>query len=198
VCGVIAGIFQLILAPILEPDVRGYRVRSGDHRRWSIGCRLRRACCVRDDVSRSIHLHLFSSARQAKYLIFGLIVFGVLSVGGRGRSPIWLTSAERPRGMRMLILARRFPSRNSSSRSGWLLSKERNKARESKHEDVVEAKVYDIAESVRRLSKELYQIKSMRFLTKYWPRWLSKLTEDEKRSFSKRSQETELNRLKAG
>ncbi len=182
VCGVIAGIFQLILAPILEPTsvvtAFGQGIPTIGASGAVYGVLVAFAMMFPD---RYIYIY-FLLPVKAKYLIFGLIVFGVLSVGGQGAIANLAHLGGAAAGYAyVLILARRFPFQKFIEQIGWLLSKERNKARESKHEDVVEAKVYDIAEKRPKTEQELYQIKIDEILDKIGRGGYQSLTEDEKK-----------------
>ncbi len=118
------GFRSTLLAPILEPTSVVDRSGQGYPDDRSFGRRLWRACCVRDDVPRPIHLHLFPPARSRQNIfIFGLIVFGVLSVGGQGAIANLAHLGGAAAGyVYVLILARHFPFQRFIEQIGWLIN----------------------------------------------------------------------------
>jgi membrane associated rhomboid family serine protease len=182
VCGVIAGIFQLVLAPILEPGsvvtALGQGIPTIGASGAVYGVLVAFAMMFPD---RYIFIY-FLLPVKAKYLIFGLIVFGVLSVGGQGAIANLAHLGGAAAGYAyVLVLARRFPFQRFIEQIGWLLNKERYKRKEEKHEDVVDAKVFDIGEKRPKTEQELYQMKIDEILDKIGRGGYQSLTEDEKK-----------------
>jgi hypothetical protein len=181
-CGIIAGIAQLLLAPLLEPtsvvDRFGQGIPTIGASGAVYGVLVAFAMMFPD---RYIFIY-FLIPVKAKYLIFGLIVFGVLSVGGQGAIANLAHLGGAAAGYAyVLILARRFPFQRFIEQLGGLINKERYKRKEAQHEDVVEAKVYDIGEQRPKTEQELYQAKIDEILDKIGRGGYQSLTEDEKK-----------------
>jgi membrane associated rhomboid family serine protease len=180
VCGIIAGIAQLVLAPLLEPgsviDRFGQGIPTIGASGAVYGVLVAFAMMFPD---RYIFIY-FLLPVKAKYLIFGLIVFGVLSVGGQGAIANLAHLGGAAAGYAyVLILARRYPFQRFIEQIGWLINKERYKRKEA--EEVVEAKVFDINEQRPKTEQELYQIKIDEILDKISRGGYQSLTEEEKK-----------------
>ena len=181
-CGIIAGIAQLLLAPLLEPtsvvDRFGQGIPTIGASGAVYGVLVAFAMMFPD---RYIFIY-FLLPIKAKYLIFGLIVFGVLSVGEQGAIANLAHLGGAAAGYAyVLILARRFPFQRFIEQIGWLINKERYKRSRPVHEDVGEAKVFDIGEQRPKTEQELYQMKIDEILDKIGRGGYQSLTEEEKK-----------------
>ena len=181
-CGIIAGIAQLLLAPLLEPtsvvDRFGLGIPTIGASGAVYGVLVAFAMMFPD---RYIFIY-FLLPIKAKYLIFGLIVFGVLSVGEQGAIANLAHLGGAAAGYAyVLILARRFPFQRFIEQIGWLINKERYKRSRPVHEDVGEAKVFDIGEQRPKTEQELYQMKIDEILDKIGRGGYQSLTEEEKK-----------------
>jgi membrane associated rhomboid family serine protease len=176
VCGVVAGMAQLVLAPIFEPStILGPTLGASGA---VYGVLVAFAMMFPD---RYIFIY-FLLPIKAKYLIFGLIVFGVLSVGGQGTIANLAHLGGAAAGYAyILILARRYPFQKFIEQLGWLINKERYKRKETPYEHVTEAKVFDIKEQRPKTEQELYQMKIDEILDKIGRGGYQSLTEEEKK-----------------
>ena len=180
-CGVVAGLTQLLLAPMLEPmsviDRTGAGIPTIGASGAVYGVLVAFAMLFPD---RYIYLY-FLVPLKAKYFIFGLIVFGVLSVGSQTAIANLAHLGGAVAGyIYILILTKRFPLQSAIDRLGWWLNSRRFRQGETIHEDVVDAKVYDINEKPKT-EQEINQMKIDQILDKISSGGYQSLTEEEKR-----------------
>jgi len=181
-CGIVAGLTQLVLSPILEPGSvitsYGQVIPTVGASGAVYGVLVAFAMMFPD---RYIFLY-FLVPVKAKYLISGMIILGIMSVGNHTAIANLAHLGGAAAGYAyVLILARRYPFQRFIEQIGWLINKERYKRRETQHEDVVEAKVYDIGEQRPRTEQELNQLKIDAILDKISQGGYQSLTEEEKR-----------------
>ena len=181
-CGIVAGVTQLVLSPILE---QGSVVTSYGQVIPTVGASgavygvLVAFAMMFPD--RYIFIY-FLLPIKAKYLVFGMIILGIMSVGNHTAIANLAHLGGAAAGYAyVLILARRYPFQRLIEQLGWLINKERFKRREPQHEETVEAKVYDIGEQRPKTEQELYQIKIDEILDKIGRGGYQSLTEDEKK-----------------
>ena len=139
-CGVVAGLSQLILAPIFEPALGPTIGASGA----IYGVMIAFAAMFPD---RYIFLY-FLIPVKVKYFVIILIVFGVMSVGGQGNVANLAHLGGAVAGYIYILYDRRrlTRGRNTSSFQSWTSSTRWSNPSTSST-DVVDAKIYDIKES---------------------------------------------------
>jgi membrane associated rhomboid family serine protease len=176
-CGVVAGLTQLLLAPILEPMTVERAVPTIGASGAVYGVLVAFAMLFPD---RYIYIY-FLLPLKAKYFIFGLIVLGVFSVGSQSTIANLAHLGGALTGyVYILILTKRFPLHDAVERLGWWLNSRRYKRTEQSHEDIVDAKVYEINEKPKT-EQELNQKKVDEILDKISIGGYQSLTEEEKR-----------------
>lgn len=185
-CGVVAGIFQLVLAPIFEPgsliDPWGRAIPTVGASGAVYGVLIAFGMMFPD---RQIFLY-FLIPVKAKYLIAGLIVLGVLSVGGPGNVANLAHLGGAFAGYFYIMMDRRkAPTRGLfDSISYWIHA--RSSRHTSKHqENIVDAKVYDIHDGSRieedKSEQEVTQRQIDDILDKISRGGYQSLTEEEKK-----------------
>ncbi|HLF20597.1 MAG TPA: rhomboid family intramembrane serine protease [Bacteroidota bacterium] len=137
-CGVMAGLCQLFLAPILEPSLAPVVGASGA----VFGVLVAFAMMFPD---RYIFLY-FLIPVKAKYLVMFLIAWGVMSIGGQTNVANLAHLGGAFAGYVFLLYdTRRMPFQDAVDRLTWSLNK--FSARwASKHDDTVDAKIVDFTE----------------------------------------------------
>ncbi len=181
VCGIVAGLSQLVFAPMLEPmsmvDNFGRGIPTVGASGAVYGVLVAFAMMFPD---RYIFLY-FLIPIKAKYFILGMIALGVYSVGDQGSVANLAHLGGAVAGaIYVLYLARRFPFQSLIERFGWWLNSRRYRKSEDAHEDAVDAKVFDI-NTRPKTEQELYQEKIDGILDKIGRGGYQSLTEDEKK-----------------
>ncbi len=181
VCGVAAGISQLILAPLLEPTSVVSLSGAGIPTVGASGAVY--AVLVAFGMmfpDRYIYLY-FLLPVKAKYFIFGLIALGVLSIGDQGTIANLAHLGGAAAGyVYVLYVARRFPFQSLVDQLGRWLNSRRFRRKEDPYREVVDAKVFDINERPKT-EQELNQIKIDEILDKISRGGYQSLTEEEKK-----------------
>lgn len=181
VCGIVAGLSQLILAPILEPasvvDRFGGGIPTIGASGAVFGVLVAFAMLFPD---RYIFIY-FLLPIKAKYFIFILIVLGVVAVGSQTAIANLAHLGGAVAGyVYVLYMARRFPMQSLIERLGWWINSRRYQRREELHEEVVDAKVFDIKERPKT-EQEINQMKIDEILDKISRGGYQSLTEEEKK-----------------
>jgi membrane associated rhomboid family serine protease len=158
-CGVAAGISQLILAPLLEPtsviSITGAGIPTVGASGAVYAVLVAFAMMFPD---RYIYLY-FLLPIKAKYFIFGLIVLGVISIGDQSAVANLAHLGGAAAGFVYLIyLSRRYPFQETVEKIGWWMSARRVRKKEEPYREVVDAKVFDINEKPKT-EQELNQMK---------------------------------------
>ena len=181
VCGVAAGISQLILAPLLEPGSVISLSGAGIPTVGASGAVY--AVLVAFGMmfpDRYIYLY-FLLPVKAKYFIFGLIALGVLSIGGQGTIANLAHLGGAAAGyVYVLYVARRFPFQGLVDQLGRWLNSRRSRRSEEPYREVVDAKIFDINERPKT-EQELNQMKIDGILDKISSGGYQSLTEEEKK-----------------
>ncbi|HCA80023.1 MAG TPA: rhomboid family intramembrane serine protease [Bacteroidetes bacterium] len=180
-CGVVAGMTQLLLAPLLEPmsviDRAGGGIPTIGASGAVFGVLVAFAMLFPD---RYIYIY-FLLPVKAKYFIFGLIIFGVVSVGSQTTIANLAHLGGAVTGyVYILILTKRFPLQGAVDRLGWWLNSRKFRQAEKVQDEVVDAKVFDINERPKT-EQEINQMKIDRILDKISSGGYQSLTEEEKR-----------------
>jgi len=180
-CGVVAGITQLLLAPVLEPssviDRAGGGIPTIGASGAVYGVLVAFAMLFPD---RYIYLY-FLLPVKAKYFIFGLIALGVISVGSHTTIANLAHLGGAVAGyVYILVLTKRFPLHGAIERLGWWLNYRRYQRSTSDPENVVDAKVFDITQKPKT-EQELNQMKIDQILDKISSGGYQSLTEEEKK-----------------
>jgi membrane associated rhomboid family serine protease len=183
-CGVAAGISQLIMAPLLEPDsvvrVLAPGIEQGIPTVGASGAVY--AVLVAFAMmfpDRYIFLY-FLIPIKAKYFIFGMIALGVFSIGSESTVANLAHLGGAAAGFVYVVyLSRRLPFQETFDRLGWWLNSRRRQKEEPYHE-TVDAKVFDINERPKT-EQELNQMKIDEILDKISRGGYQSLTEEEKR-----------------
>ncbi len=180
-CGIVAGISQLVFAPLLEPlsviDRAGAGIPTIGASGAVYGVLVAFAMMFPD---RYIFIY-FLLPVKAKYFIFGLIALGVLSVGSQSAVANLAHLGGAVAGyVYILFMTRRVPLQNLVDRLGWWLNSKRYRQPEQKQEDVVDAKVYDIKDRPKT-EQEMNQMKIDEILDKISRGGYQSLTEEEKK-----------------
>jgi membrane associated rhomboid family serine protease len=181
VCGVAAGISQLILAPLLEPASVISLSGAGIPTVGASGAVY--AVLVAFGMmfpDRYIYLY-FLLPVKAKYFIFGLIALGVLSIGDQGTIANLAHLGGAAAGyVYVLYVARRFPFQGLVDQLGRWLNSRRSRRSEEPYREVVDAKIFDINERPKT-EQELNQMKIDEILDKISRSGYQGLTEAEKK-----------------
>jgi membrane associated rhomboid family serine protease len=180
-CGVAAGISQLILAPLLEPtsviSITGAGIPTVGASGAVYAVLVAFAMMFPD---RYIFIY-FLLPIKAKYLIVALIAFGVLSIGDQGAVANLAHLGGAAAGFVYVIyLSRRFPFQGTVERIGWWMNTRRYRRKEEPYQEVVDAKVFDINERPKT-EQELNQMKIDEILDKISRDGYQGLTEEEKK-----------------
>lgn len=149
-CGVAAGLAQLLLAPIFEPmsvlNRYGGAVPTVGASGAVYGVMLAFGMLFPD---RYIFLY-FLLPIKAKYFVAGLIVLGVFSVGGNSNVANLAHLGGALAGyIYMLYDGRRFPFQHQFDKLRWWVNSKTTKRRSDEYETLVDAKVYDIKDGNR-------------------------------------------------
>jgi membrane associated rhomboid family serine protease len=180
-CGVVAGISQLILAPLLEPGSVISASGAGIPTVGASGAVY--AVLVAFGMmfpDRYIYLY-FLLPVKAKYFIFGLIALGVLSIGDQGTIANLAHLGGAAAGyVYVLYVARRFPFQGLVDQLGRWLNSRRFRRSEEPYREVVDAKVFDINERPKT-EQELNQMKIDEILDKISRGGYQGLSEEEKK-----------------
>jgi len=181
VCGVAAGISQLILAPLLEPasviSVSGAGIPTVGASGAVYAVLVAFAMMFPD---RYIYLS-FLLPVKAKYFIFGLIALGVLSIGDQGTIANLAHLGGAAAGyVYVLYVARRFPFQGLVDQLGRWLNSRRSRRSEEPYSEVVDAKIIDINQRPKT-EQELNQMKIDEILDKISRGGYQSLTEEEKK-----------------
>ncbi len=150
-CGVAAGVVQLVLAPVLEPgsmiDLYGRGIPTVGASGAVYGVLIAFAMMFPD---RYIYLY-FLIPVKAKYLIAGLILLGVLAIGGPGNVANLAHLGGAFAGyVYIMMTRRRVPHSGLFDRlSYWIHSKTSSRATR-REDDIVDATVYDIRDGKER------------------------------------------------
>ncbi|MEX0602489.1 MAG: rhomboid family intramembrane serine protease [Bacteroidota bacterium] len=147
-CGVVAGIFQLILSPIFEPgaliDPWGRGIPTVGASGAVYGILIAFAMFFPD---RHIFLY-FLIPVKAKYFVGFIILLGVFSVGGTSNVANLAHLGGAFAGWVYILLDRRnVPLGGIARRVGWWFNSIMHPRSSDVEEDVGEAKVYDIREN---------------------------------------------------
>lgn len=189
-CGVAAGISQLIFAPLLDPSsVTVVSLDPVTHTLTSIGIPTVGASGAIYAVlvafammfpDRYIFLY-FLLPIKAKYFILGLIALGVFSIGDQSMVANLAHLGGAAAGyLYVLYVSRRFPLQNLvDGLQGWLNSK-RSKQPKDTYQETIDAKVLDINQPPKT-EQELTQMKIDEILDKISRGGYQSLSEEEKR-----------------
>ena len=180
-CGVAAGVSQLILAPLLEPSSvissSGMGIPTVGASGAVYAVLVAFAMMFPD---RYIFLY-FLLPIKAKYFIFGLIILGVISIGDQSAVANLAHLGGAAAGFVYLVyLSRRYPFQGTVERIGWWMNSRRYRQKEEPAHDVVDAKVFDINEAPKT-EQELNQMKIDEILDKISRGGYQSLTEEEKK-----------------
>ena len=180
-CGVAAGISQLILAPLLEPtsviSVTGAGIPTVGASGAVYAVLVAFAMLFPD---RYIYLY-FLLPIKAKYFIVGMIALGVLSIGGESTVANLAHLGGAAAGFVYVIyLSRHYPFQGAVERLGWWFNSRRTRRKEDPEHEIVDAKVFDINERPKT-EQELYQMKIDEILDKIGRGGYQSLTEEEKK-----------------
>jgi len=180
-CGVVAGLSQLFLAPVLEPTSiisrYGGPVPTVGASGAVYGVLVAFGVMFPD---RYIFLY-FLLPIKAKYFVAGLIILGVLSVGGQSAVANLAHLGGALAGyLFLLYLGRRVPFQHTIDRIGWWINSKTTKRQTEEYEDIVDAKVHDITEG-RKTEKDEAQAKIDEILDKISRGGYQSLTEEEKK-----------------
>jgi membrane associated rhomboid family serine protease len=180
-CGIVAGLSQLFLAPVLEPssivDRFGGPVPTIGASGAVYGVLVAFGVMFPD---RYIFLY-FLLPIKAKYFVFGLIVLGVLSIGGQSAVANLAHLGGALAGyVYLLFLGRRYPFQHTIDRIGWWINSKTTKRQTDEYENIVETKVHDISEG-RRSEQDAVQAKIDEILDKIGSGGYQSLTEEEKK-----------------
>jgi len=179
-CGVAAGISQLIMAPLLEPtsvvSVTGAGIPTVGASGAVYAVLVAFAMMFPD---RYIFIY-FLLPIKAKYFIFGMIALGIMSIGDQSAVANLAHLGGAAAGFVYVIyLSRHYPFQGTVEGIGrWMNS--RRKRREEPDRDVVDAKVFDIKETPKT-EQELNQMKIDEILDKISRGGYQSLTEEEKK-----------------
>lgn len=185
-CGVAAGIFQLVLAPILEPgsliDPWGRAIPTVGASGAVYGVLIAFAMMFPD---RQIYLY-FLIPVKAKYLIAGLIVLGVLSVGGAGNVANLAHLGGAFAGyIYIMVDRRRTPFSGLFDRISYWIHSYSAGQKKNQRENVIDAKVYDIRDGketgIHKDEKIATQKQIDEILDKISQSGYQNLTEEEKK-----------------
>ncbi len=180
-CGVAAGVSQLILAPLLEPtsviSITGAGIPTVGASGAVYAVLVAFAMMFPD---RYIFVY-FLLPIKAKYLIVALIAFGIFSIGDQSAVANLAHLGGAAAGFVYVVyLSRRFPFQGTVERIGWWMNSRRFRSKEEPNHEVVDAKVFDINERPKT-EQELNQLKIDEILDKISRGGYQSLTEEEKK-----------------
>jgi membrane associated rhomboid family serine protease len=178
-CGIVAGIAQLILAPLLQSssivDIYGRGIPTVGASGAVYGVLIAFGMLFPD---RYIFIY-FLLPIKAKYFVMVLIAIGVLSVGQSGVANLAHLGGALAGYVYIVYDRRRFGIRQSvRNATGWFSPKP--KQSQSEYQDVVEAKVFDIREGKKDDRSDL-QKRIDDILDKISQSGYQSLTEEEKK-----------------
>lgn len=181
-CGVFAGVTQLLLAPIFEPtsivDQFGGAIPTIGASGAVYGVLLAFGMLFPD---RYIFIY-FLLPIKAKYFVAGLIMLGVFSVGGAGNVANLAHLGGALAGYVFLLYdARRIPFQHTFDRVQWWVNSKTSRGESIEHEDVTEAKVFDIKEGTKNPEQQNAQMQIDTILDKISRGGYQSLTEEEKK-----------------
>ncbi|MBI3586018.1 MAG: rhomboid family intramembrane serine protease [Ignavibacteriales bacterium] len=181
-CGVFAGVTQLLLAPILEPssivDQFGGAIPTIGASGAVYGVLLAFGMLFPD---RYIFIY-FLLPVKAKYFVAGLILIGVFSIGGAGNIANLAHLGGALAGYIFLLYdTRKFPFQHTVDRLQWWVNSKTTPSQNIGHEDVSEAKVFDINESTKNPEQQSAQMQIDEILDKISRGGYQSLTEEEKK-----------------
>jgi membrane associated rhomboid family serine protease len=180
-CGVVAGLSQLLLAPMLETssvvDRFGMGVPTVGASGAVYGVMVAFAMMFPD---RYIFLY-FLVPVKAKYFVAGLIVLGIFLVGDQsGVANLAHLGGALAGYVYLLFSGRRYPFQHTIDRIGWWINSKTTKRQTDEYEDIMNAKVHDISEG-RKSEQEAAQAKIDEILDKISRGGYQSLTEEEKK-----------------
>lgn len=181
ICGVAAGVAQLLLAPLLEPtsvvDAYGRGIPTVGASGAVYGVLVAFAMTFPD---RYIFLY-FLLPIKAKYFVAGLILFGVFSVGGQGTIANLAHLGGALAGYVFLMYdGRRMPFEDVLDRIRWWVNSKTTRRTPDGHEEIVDAKVYDIRDAGKK-AQDTAQKQIDDILDKISRGGYQSLTEEEKK-----------------
>ncbi|HXG38530.1 MAG TPA: rhomboid family intramembrane serine protease [Bacteroidota bacterium] len=173
-CGVAAGLFQLALAPILEPSQSIAPTVGASGAVY--GILLAFGMLFPD---RYIYLYFFVPIK-AKYFIAGLILIGVLAIGNAGNVANLAHLGGALAGyLYILYDQRRLPFAETFERWRWKM--EQRAEEKQREQKIVEAKFFDIREAQKKEERDVTQQKIDEILDKISRSGYQNLTEEEKK-----------------
>ena len=181
-CGVFAGVTQLLLAPIFEPtsivDQFGRAIPTIGASGAVYGVLLAFGMLFPD---RYIFIY-FLLPIKAKYFVAGLIVLGVFSIGGASNVANLAHLGGALAGYIFLLYdTRRIPFQHTFDRVGWWVNSKTSRRQNTEHEDIVEAKVFDIKDANKNPEQQNAQMQIDTILDKISRGGYQSLTEEEKK-----------------
>lgn len=181
-CGVFAGVTQLLLAPIFEPssivDQFGGAIPTIGASGAVYGVLLAFGMLFPD---RYIFIY-FLLPVKAKYFVAGLILIGVFSIGGAGNIANLAHLGGALAGYIYLLYdARRFPFQHAVDRLRWWVNSKTTPPQNIEHEDISDAKVFDIKDAGKNPEQRSAQMQIDEILDKISRGGYQSLTEEEKK-----------------
>ncbi|MBI3110064.1 MAG: rhomboid family intramembrane serine protease [Ignavibacteriales bacterium] len=181
ICGVAAGVAQLLLAPLLEPtsvvDQFGNGIPTVGASGAVYGVMVAFAMTFPD---RYIFLY-FLLPIKAKYFVAGLILLGVFAVGGQGTIANLAHLGGALAGYVFLMYdGRRMPFEDLFDRVRWWMNAKTSQRNSDEHEEIVDAKVYDIRDAGKK-EQETTQKQIDEILDKISRGGYQSLTDEEKK-----------------
>lgn len=173
-CGVVAGLFQLALAPILEPaqSIAPTVGASGA----IYGVLIAFGMLFPD---RYIYLYFFVPVK-AKYFIGGLIIIGVFAIGGAGNvANLAHLGGALAGALYILYDQRRLPFAGMFERLRWKM--EQQATEQQRETEVAEAKFFDIRDEQKKDEQQTTQQRIDEILDKITRSGYQNLTEEEKK-----------------
>jgi len=173
-CGIVAGVFQLVLSPILEPSqVIAPTVGASGA---IYGVLIAFGMMFPD---RYIYLYFFVPVK-AKYFVGGLIILGVFAIGGSGNVANLAHLGGALAGYLYILYDRRqIPLAGVFDRLRRTM--ERQYAEKQPQEEVKEAKFFDIRDAQKKDEKQSNQQKVDEILDKISRDGYQRLTDEEKK-----------------
>lgn len=173
-CGVVAGLFQLALAPILEPTQSIAPTVGASGAIYGVLIAFGMLF-----PNRYIYLYFFVPVK-AKYFIGGLIIIGVFAIGGAGNvANLAHLGGALAGALYILYDQRRLPFAGMFERLRWKM--EQQTTEQQREKEVVEAKVFDIRDEQKKDEKQTTQQRIDEILDKITRSGYQNLTEEEKK-----------------
>jgi membrane associated rhomboid family serine protease len=181
ICGVAAGVTQLLLAPVLEPtsvvDGLGYGIPTVGASGAVYGVMVAFAMLFPD---RYIFLY-FLLPIKAKYFVAGLILLGVFAIGGDSAIANLAHLGGALAGyVYVLYDGRRMPFEHAYDRLRWWVNSKTTRKTDRQYEDIVDAKVYDLRDAPKK-ENDIAQKQIDEILDKISRGGYQSLTEEEKK-----------------